>query len=126
MKQWFHNLKVAQKLMLISIFFVLPDSVMLYLFITAINDNIQFARMEQKGNQYQRPLEKLLELIPQHRLLAERALGGEDLVSDQLAQHQKELDLAFAALEAVDALIGVDLQFTDEGLAMRKREHYRV
>ena len=126
MKQWFHNLKVAQKLMLISIFFVLPDSVMLYLFITAINDNIQFARMEAKGNQYQRPLEGLLELIPQHRLLAQRALGGEESVWDQLAQKQHQIDLAFDALEAVDALIGVDLQFTDEGLAKRKREHYRV
>ena len=77
MKRWFQNLKVAQKLALISIFFVLPDSVMLYLFITAINDNIEFAQMEQKGNQYQRPLETLLELIPQHRQFAQRVLDGE-------------------------------------------------
>ena len=46
MKHWFQNLKVAQKLALISIFFVMPDSVMLYLFITGINANIEFARME--------------------------------------------------------------------------------
>src|SRR5207245_1582596 len=72
------------------------------------------------------PLEKLLELIPQHRLLAERAVGDEQLVKDQLAQKQNQIDLAFDALEAVDAQIGVDLQFTDEGLAMRKREHYRA
>ena len=80
MKEWFHKLKVSQKLMLISIFFVLPDSVMLYLFITAINDNIEFARMEQKGNVYQRPLEELLELFPQHRQArgagAERQIRG--------------------------------------------------
>ena len=44
MRRWFQNLKISQKLALISILFVMPDSVMLYLFITSINANIQFAR----------------------------------------------------------------------------------
>ena len=77
MKKWFNGLKVSQKLMLISIFFIMPDSLMLYLFITGINENIRFARMEKKGNEYQRPLEELLELMPQHRSLAQRVLEGE-------------------------------------------------
>ncbi len=126
MKRWFQNLKVSQKLMLISVFFIMPDSLMLYLFITGINANIEFARMEEKGNQYQRPLEGLLELIPQHRLLAQRAAGGQVLAGEQLARVQMKIDQAFDALETVDARIGKDLQFTDEGLAKRKREHYRV
>ncbi len=70
MTKWFHSLKVSQKLMLVSVLFMVPDSVMLYLFITGINENINFGRLEQQGNQYQRPLERLLELIPQHRMLA--------------------------------------------------------
>ena len=70
--KWFHNLKVAQKLALISFVFVLPDSIMLYLFITSINETITFARLEQVGNEYQRPLERLLELTPQQRLDARR------------------------------------------------------
>jgi hypothetical protein len=37
MMKWFHNLKIAHKLALISLIFMLPDSVMLYLFITSIN-----------------------------------------------------------------------------------------
>jgi hypothetical protein len=77
MKKWLNKLKVSQKLMLISIFFVMPDSLMLYLFITGINANIHFALLEKKGNEYQRPLEELLELIPQHRMLAQRSLGGD-------------------------------------------------
>ena len=126
MKLWFQNLKVAQKLMLISIFFVMPDSLMLYLFITGINSNIEFARMEGKGNAYQRPLEELLKLIPEHRLLAQHAGGGEPLAAEELRAKQQQIDDAFAKLEAVDAEIGPDLQFTDEGLAKRKREHYRA
>ena len=126
MRHWFHNLKVSQKLMLISIFFVMPDSVMLYLFITGINANIQFARMEQKGNEYQRPLEELLELIPQHRQLALRALAGQESVLGELSSTETKIETTFDNLEAIDARIGEDLQFTDEGLAKRKREHYRA
>src|ERR1700680_3632030 len=99
MRRWFHNLKVSQKLMLISIFFVMPDSVMLYLFITDINANIHFAQLEKKGNEYQRPLEDLLELIPQHRLLVQDALNGKPGIAEQLAKKQAEIDAAFNALE---------------------------
>lgn len=126
MKKWFSNLKVSQKLALISIFFVLPDSVMLYLFITAINDSITFARMEQKGNQYQRPLEELLELVPQHRQLAQRAVEGDSGAHTAMARKAAQIDAAFNELAHVDATIGTDLQFTDEGLAKRHRENYRV
>jgi PAS domain S-box-containing protein len=125
MKQWFHNLKVSHKLMLISVFFVMPDALMLYLFITGINTNIEFARMEEKGNAYQRPLEDLLEFIPEHRLLARQVADGKS-PGEPLALIQKRIDAAFDELEVVDARIGADLQFTDEGLAKRKREHCRV
>ena len=126
MKKWFSNLKVSQKLALISIFFVLPDSVMLYLFITAINDSITFARMEQKGNQYQRPLEALLELIPQHRQLAQRTIDGEAGAREAMARKTAQIDAAFNELAHVDSRIGADLQFTNEGLAKRHRENYRA
>src|SRR6185295_16480656 len=105
--------------------FIMPDSLMLYLFITGINENIQFARLEKKGNEYQRPLEKLLELIPQHRTLAQRARHGET-VQELLGKKQSQIDAAFDALQIVDARIGLQLQFTQEGLAKRKREHCRV
>jgi PAS domain S-box-containing protein len=125
-KNWFKRLTVAQKLTLISIFFVMPDSVMLYLFVTGINANIRFTRWEKKGNEYQRPLEELLELLPQHCLLAQRAARGDQQVVEPLLRKQAKIDVAFTALEATDARIGADLQFTDVGLAKRKREHYRV
>jgi PAS domain S-box-containing protein len=125
MRQWFHNLKVSQKLMLISIFFVMPDSVMLYLFITGINANIHFAEMEIKGNVYQRPLEELLELLPEHRFLADRASAGDASAAAQLPHKENQIDAAFESLREVNERIGAELQFTDEGLAKRSREHYR-
>ncbi len=126
MKQWFHNLKVSQKLLLISIFFVMPDSLMLYFFITGINTNIQFARLEEKGNRYQEPLEELLNLIPQHSLEAQRIRDGGGIARERLSRLEGQIDGAFEALKSVDAKIGADLCFTDDGLAKRHREHYRV
>ena len=93
---WFKNLKVSEKLALISIFFVMPDSVMLYLFITGINANLQFASLEKKGSEYQRPLEVLLELIPEHERLAEAALvdsaGGNVAITEVAHLQMEEID----------------------------------
>src|SRR5678815_2324839 len=93
MKNWFNHLKVSQKLMLISIFFVMPDSLMLYFFVTGINENIRFARLEEKGNEYQRPLEALLELIPQHAWLARHADDPAQQLA-QLLEKQKQIEVA--------------------------------
>jgi Amt family ammonium transporter len=116
----FHNLKVVQKLALISFVFILPDSIMLYLFITSINENIEFARLEQVGNEYQRPLERLLDLVPQQRLAARRPVGRES--TQALLARQHDIDAAFAAVETVDARIGRTLGFTPQGLAKRQRQ----
>jgi signal transduction histidine kinase len=128
MKNWFHQLKVSQKLMLISVFFLMPDSFMLYMFITGINANIEVARLEMKGNEYQRPLEDLLQRIPQHRLdvIAASAAHPDAPAlgppSQALRETEQQIDAGFDALAAVDARIGADLQFTDAGLAKRNRE----
>ena len=120
MLKWFHSLKVAQKLALISFIFVLPDSIMLYLFITSINENIQFAKLEQVGNEYQRPLERLLDLVPQQRLDARRhARTG---ATPGMLARAREIDAAFDAVEETDRRIGQQLGFTPEGLAKRQRQ----
>jgi signal transduction histidine kinase len=125
MRRWFARLKVSQKLMLICIFFVMPDSLMLYFFITSINENIHFAQLEKKGNEYQRPLEDLLELIPQHDALALNVIAGEPQSREQLTKKQTQIDAAFDAFEAVDARLSAKLQFTNESLAKHNLEYYR-
>ena len=120
MLKWFHRLKIAQKLTLVSVFFMIPDSIMLYLFITSINENINVARLEQTGNEYQRAVEPLLELIPEHRLLVQLNPPARD--SDRLALIRSKIDAALANLERVDARIGAELDFTPAGLAKRNRQ----
>ena len=73
MLAWVHSLKVTQKLMLISSIFVVPDLILLCLFLLNINASIQFAAYEQQGNAYQQPLQRLLETLPEHALALQRS-----------------------------------------------------
>ena len=112
--------------MLISVLFMIPDMVLLCLFLTSINANIRFARWEQYGNEYQRPLEVLLEYLPSHLLLARQSVAHANHPTAGLTNLQARIDRALLALEATDARLGAKLQFTQEGLSKRQRGHCRV
>jgi hypothetical protein len=120
------KLGVSNKLWTISLAYSLPIAVLLVLMIQGVNKDIDFAQMELYGNAYQRPLERLLELIPQHQLLAAHATQGDDHARGQMMTAQLQVDKAFDALDAMDQKLGPTLQFTDIGLAKRKRERARV
>jgi PAS domain S-box-containing protein len=120
MVRFFQRLKVSQKLMLISVLFMIPDTVLLCLFLFSINANIKFARWEKYGNEYQTSLEELLQLIPEHLLRSQVGLGSDE------KRIEKKIDAALAELAAVDHRIGRSLQFTEEGLSKRRREHLTV
>ena len=105
---------------------LLTVGVALFYFITkGFSKDIAFATLERHGNQYQRPLEELLDSILQHQLLARRCLTGQRQLLGQLAAVEQRVDAAMQELHRVDAGLGEALQFTAEGLAKRKREHCR-
>jgi methyl-accepting chemotaxis protein len=118
-------MKVSQKLMLISVAFTLPIAVLLYLIVHVTNEDIDFAQSEKHGNEYQRPLEDLLELVPQHFTLAQRLLSGDAGIKSELSGLETKIDAAITALESVNRKLGVILQFTDEGFDKRKKEHIK-
>lgn len=123
MKHFLRNTTVSRRLALISISFTLLTGFLAWLIVSNINVNIRFAQWELYGNQYQRPLVKLLELLPKHRDLVRRIELGETEARDQLPALQANVDEAFTALSSVQQRLGDALQFTQEGLAKRKREH---
>jgi len=109
MLTWFHRLRVSQKLMFISFFFLIPDSVLLTLFLFSINTNIHFARWEQYGNEYQRPLELLLDYLPEHMLLS-RTPDRVQANAEALGDLERRIDDAFEQLRAADARRGAALR----------------
>ncbi len=120
------RLSVAQKLAVICVSFSLPLSVMMYFVVDAATDSIRFARLEEAGNRYLRPLSTLLEAIPRHAGPARELHAGRSDVRPKLDATQAEVAEAFATLAATDAAIGAELQFTNDGLAKRHREHARI
>lgn len=100
-------------------------AVLLYLFITNINHDIAFAQAEKYGNAYQRPLEKLLYDMAQHKYFSEYAQNDTSLQA-QLASVAMRVDQDFAALTDVDQTLSNVLQTNPASLAKRKREHYQV
>ncbi len=119
--------RVSHKLLVISLLLMVPASLMLYLTISSLNANIDFARLEQDGNRYQRPLMRLLHQIGDHdgllRMAHDRKLA---INSDQVQAAQVGIDATVSKLLAVDAEIGATLHFTTAGLAKRNREHFRA
>ena len=111
----------AQKMMFTTVAAMVPlTAIVLYLIVTSVNKDIDFGRSERLGIEYQRPLERLLEFLPEHARLVRSDNGS------QAAAAKSAIDAAFADLMEVDARIGPALQFTPAGLAQRKREHIRL
>ena len=115
------NTRIAHKLLLISLSFGLPIAVLLYFTVAGINKDIAFATLELHGNDFQRPLEDLLQAVPQHQALVRRMLNGEADLEGRLHNLQSRVDQAMQKLGIVNRQYGVELQFTEEGLGKRQR-----
>lgn len=121
----FGQFSVGAKIATICSLFVFPIAVALYLIVSGYSLNLNAARLEQAGNAYQRPLMRLLDELPRHGELAGQLRRGGNDSGGELAQRQGRIDQTFIVLEDVDRQFGTALQFTNEGLALRKREHFR-
>jgi len=118
------NFKLWHRIALVALTGTVPMVLItVYVISTSINKDIAFGVQEMKGNTYQRPLEKLLNLLPQHQAVAREALAGETAAKNQLAQLQQQVDQAFGDLGVVQRELGAALKFTDAELAARKREN---
>ena len=127
MKFLLNHLRISRKLALMSALFVLPMGVMLFHMVQNLNESvIDFARLELRGNEYQRPLEDLLDTVQRHQLAAQRTAEGDSAFASQAAQLQTQVDRHFEALAAVNLKHGVALEFTDEGLGKLGRENAKA
>ena len=118
------NLSLSQRIMFVIVGFSAPLLVaMLYFIATGNNKDIAFARQEQRGLVYQRPLETLLLALAEHQNLAQRSFSGHREEAAAMLSTQERTDRGFAELDAVQAEHGEALEFTPAGLAKRKRDH---
>ena len=111
---------LKSKIVGIASSFALPILVLGYFVVSNINNDINFSTLEQKGNTYQRPLETILQGVIDHQGAVLGRSAGQNQES-VLVSSAEAVNQGIAKLDAVNATLGTDLQFTDEGLQKRGR-----
>jgi signal transduction histidine kinase len=116
------NLKLSWKLALIGISSTVPLLCgTFYLINKYTNKDINSTILEQRGIRFLRPLDELIEILPQYQDLLLRSRAGETAVAAELAAKQEQVDRAFTALAAVTVELGSALQYSAEDLVQQKK-----
>lgn len=107
------RLNIATKLAVVTIALIFPIITLLYLLVSEKNIAINFGTKEYYGDQYLKPLRKVLEQLPYHRVLVHRSrvLGERTPFEGQ----QAAIDSALKELESVEAQYGAGKGFAETG-----------
>ncbi|MGZ3790186.1 MAG: hypothetical protein ACXVLQ_16760 [Bacteriovorax sp.] len=117
---------LSLKLVLSNLTYSIPILALAYYVIAAYQENISFAEMELKGNSYQMPIEQTLQLLGRHSWLTQRSHNNDSKAKEELKKVDIEIDAAIGGIDQVQKSIGEKLQFTNEGLAKRQRNHFKI
>lgn len=120
------HISLAKKFSLLLALFVSLTVGVLYLLVSSYNEPVRFAEQEKRGNSYQRPVVELLKAVAEHHVLTSRAAGGGAHDEDGLHKAKSTIEKAFADLKEAHAVSGESLQFTEQGLATRKRDQIEL
>jgi len=109
------RLKYPQRFVLITVLFLLPLGIALFMLVSKINHDIDFAQRETEGTAYLRPTSALFRHALNDWLLSQQAYRGLDTNNDALNQNAATIDKDFQDLAAVDgqygALFGTTTKF---------------
>jgi len=103
--------QIIKKIFLVGLLliFILPFTGVVYQLILEVDSRIAFALQEIRGNIYLRPLDQLLEYLPQHQLLNYQ---HSKLDQKELANNQAKIDSIFEELKGIDSQLGKALSTT--------------
>ena len=114
----FWGRSIAMRLLWIAASFLIPIGVLFTIYLNAAEKDIVFAEKEIVGNNYQTRVMEVLRPLLGHRALVNKGANNED----QARRLRSEIDKALDNLEREDTRSGKTLEFTSEGLRLRKRE----
>ncbi|HXU30600.1 MAG TPA: methyl-accepting chemotaxis protein, partial [Thermoanaerobaculia bacterium] len=114
------NWKIWQKLTAIAVAIGLMIPVLLYLAVSARNQDITFARKESLGGRYLLPLTQLFAKVPEHSGRLNTMLSGDSGQRPSVAALRAAIDKDFEALAAIDREAGEALGSTRTFNAIRQ------
>ncbi len=109
-----NRLSYPQKFILIGFLFALPLTLVIYLLISEINSQVNFAQKEIYGNEYLRPLRQLRQDIPQLQLLDYQPLNTNLSQPQFRAELEAKIDSNFQNLANTDSRLGNLLKSTEK------------
>jgi methyl-accepting chemotaxis protein len=107
-----NRLKYSQKILLISVIFITPLLITLYLLVSEMNTDIAIAEKERLGVEFIKPLRQVVEHLPQHRGMSNIYLNGASEFKQKILTKRQQLATDFSAVDAVDARLGTILKTT--------------
>jgi twitching motility protein PilJ len=113
------NLKIWQKLLVVTSLLALPILLLLYVFVDKQNEQIELGYKEQRGLEYIAALRPVLEHVPQHRDTSVAILYGDETLRDSLDTTRKKIESDMAAVDAVDERLGKELKTSSAWQALR-------
>lgn len=113
MNTWLSRIRLTYRPLLIVGALLLPLAGLFYFMLAGYSQRIEFVRMELRGLVYLRPLDQLLELLPEHATTSSPT-GAGDL--------NARIDQIFESVAQADREVGAQLDFTADGLRRRQRE----
>lgn len=116
-------MRITSRIFLSIIFFIAPLAVLLSLYINSLNSRVDVARLEQRGNAYQRPTMELLVSALRYRQALVLAGLGDERAKSRLGTLEQAVDDAFVGVATAQSRYGEALQFTKEGRSSRGRDN---
>ncbi|MDD5300963.1 MAG: ATP-binding protein [Gallionella sp.] len=115
------NLKFAEKFLLIFLLLLIPLTYASYYLLDDVYQHAQEKQLELDGLQYAVQVSALLELIPQHRGMANGLLQGDERFRARITALQPALEKALADADAADRRWGAELQLHKPWQQIRSR-----
>lgn len=109
-----NRLNYPQKFTLIGFLFAMPLTLVIYLLISEINGQINFAQKEIYGNQYLRPVRQLRQHIPKLQLLDNQRLYKNLSQQEIRAELETKIDSKFYTLSNTYNRLGNILNATED------------
>lgn len=113
---------LSRKFIVIAVLYFLPLIYAGYAMLTE-HTEIQFSKMELKGNKYQQALKNLLEDVPQSMILNQQYLLGDTTLKGQLSSEQAKIDHDFHQLIITDEELGSDLATSEKDFFQRSKKN---
>ncbi len=116
-----NRLNYRQKFSLIAALILLPMALSLFFLLQALNQDINVARHQQDGLEYNQALKSFIMEVPKHGVIANNYLSGDTGLAVKLDQETEQVNLTVKEIDRLDGLYGEDLATNGQWKDIKKQ-----